>query len=511
MNLRDITLMSILPACVQLFPAPAAAASCESLTSLKFSDARVVKARVESTGQLDLQDEGAESAAKAATRTLKNLPLFCRVSATLTPTADSDIKIEVWLPASGWNGKFQAVGNGAWAGTISYAAMGTALRQGYATASTDTGHVGNSGEFALGHPEKLTDFGYRAVHEMTVKAKAIIDGYYGSAPRISYWNGCSTGGRQALKEAQRFPSDYNGIIAGAAANPRTHLALWRVSMTQALYKDAASYIPPKKFTLIHQAALDACDATDGIKDGIINDPTRCHFEPKVLECKHGDDASCLTSPQVETLKKLYAPLKNSVSGAQIFPPLEPGGELGWDVLEEDSPTFLNAVDQFKFIVYKDPKYDWRKLNFGADATLTDKLDNDTINARPALADFVGQGGKLLMYHGWSDPHVAPLTSVEYYNTVEREIGVTKAADSIRLFMVPAMAHCGGGDGPNVFDTMSAIEQWVEKGKAPEKLIASHRTNGAVDRTRPLCPYPQIAVYTGSGSIDDAANFACKRP
>ncbi len=220
---------------------------------------------------------------------MKDLPAFCRVAATLKPTEDSDIKIEVWLPASGWNHKFQAVGNGGWAGVISYGAMAEALHDGYATSSTDTGHVGATGKFALDHPEKLIDFGYRAVHEMTLKAKSVIDAFYGAAPRMSYWNGCSTGGRQGLKEAQRFPDDYDGIVAGAAASPRTHLSSWQIWLAQGVL-DPHNYIPASKYPMIHQAVLQACDAVDGLKDGVIEDPTRCHFDPKTIECKAGESA-----------------------------------------------------------------------------------------------------------------------------------------------------------------------------------------------------------------------------
>ena len=218
---------------------------------------------------------------------LANLPAFCRVTASLHPTSDSDIRIEVWMPASNWNGKLQSVGNGAWAGTIGYAALGAALTSGYATAATDTGHVGNTAKFVPGHPEKMVDYGYRAVHEMTVAAKALIAAFYGNGPRLSYWNGCSTGGRQGLMEALRYPADYDGIIAGAPVNFRTHQLTWELWVSQAVHRDAASYIPPAKYPAIHQAALEACDARDGLKDGLIDDPTQCRFDPKVLECKSG--------------------------------------------------------------------------------------------------------------------------------------------------------------------------------------------------------------------------------
>jgi feruloyl esterase len=443
------------------------------------------------------------------------------VAATLRPTADSDIKVEVWLPIAGWNGKFQAVGNGGWAGTISYPAMAEALRRGYATSSTDTGHTGTSGAFALGHPQKFIDFAYRSEHEMTVKAKAIVKAFYGNSPKYSYWNGCSTGGRQGLAEAQRFPDDFDGIIAGAQANPRTHLNAWQLSIAKAALADPAASIPPTKYPLIHKAVLDACDAADGLKDGLLNDPSRCHFDPKVLLCKGAPTAAsatgqdggsadeCLTPRQVETVRFIMSPAKTS-KGEEIFPGFAPGAELGWAALVGGPEPTVTAIDQYKYVVFKDPNWDWRTFELDRDVAAADKVDNGTINAiDPNLKPFTAHRGKLIMYHGWSDPLVGPGTSVNYFNRVSKALGPAKTQDSVRLFMVPGMGHCGGGEGPNTFDTLSALEQWVERGKAPDRILASHATNGMVDRTRPLCPYPQVATYKGSGSIDEAENFVCR--
>jgi feruloyl esterase len=401
--------------------------------------------------------------------------------------------------------KVQAVGNGAWAGVISYGPLSAAVRRGYAAASTDTGHGGGSASFALGHPEKLTDFAYRAVHETTVAAKAIITAFYGNNPRYSYWTGCSTGGRQGLKEAQRFPADFDGIIAGAPANYQTHLHVWSVAVAQAVHKTPESYIPPEKYPLIHKAVLDACDALDGVEDGLLQDPRRCPFDPKMLECQGADSTSCLTRPQVEAARKIYAPLKHARTGELIFPGMEPGSELGWAPLAGQKVAAV-ATDTFTHIVYQDPTWDWHTMNPDTDTALADKIDNGLINAiDPNLQPFFSHRGKLIMYHGWSDP-------VNYYQSVTRTMGSTaKTADSIRLFMVPGMAHCTGGEGPNTFDIVSAMEQWVEQGQAPEQIVASHSRNGSVDRTRPLCPYPQVARYKGSGSIDEAANFTCAAP
>jgi feruloyl esterase len=283
MNLKTI-LWVVLIADVVLGLAPANAATCESLSSLALANTAITSARLAPPGVFTPAGPSAATPSPA----LNNLPAFCRVTASITPTSDSDIAIEVWLPAAGWNGKLQSVGNGAWAGVIGYPALGAALAKGYAAAATDTGHIGNTASFVPGHPEKLVDYGYRAVHEMTVAAKAIVTAFYGSGPRLSYWNGCSTGGRQGLMEALRFPADYDGIIAGAPVNYRTHQLIWELWVAQAVHRDDASYIPETKYPAIHRAALDACDARDGLKDGLIDDPTRCRFDPKVLACTTGD-------------------------------------------------------------------------------------------------------------------------------------------------------------------------------------------------------------------------------
>jgi feruloyl esterase len=498
----------LLTTVIAVVAAPAGGASCESVSKLAIPNSAITSAQVVASGAFTAP------AGRGPAPSFKDVPAFCRVKATLTPSADSDIKIEVWLPAEGWNGKYQAVGNGGWAGTLSYGPLGAAVRRGYAAASTDTGHVGGSASFALGHPEKLTDFAYRAVHETTVAAKAIIANFYGNGPRYSYWNGCSTGGRQGLKEAQKFPADFDGIIAGAPANYQMHLHVWSVAIAQAVHKTPESYIPPEKYPAIHKAVLEACDTLDGLKDGLIQDPARCHFDPKVLQCSGDDSPACLTAPQVEAARKLYAPVKNSRTGAEIFPGMEPGSELGWAGLAGPNAAAV-ATDTFTYVVYKDPNWDWHTMNPDGDTALADKTDSGLIDAvDPNLKPFFSRKGKLLMYHGWSDQLIAPGNSVNYYKSAS-STGLSGAgrrpADSIRLFMVPGMAHCGGGEGPNTFDMVGALEQWVEQGKAPDQIVASHSQNGTIDRTRPLCPYPQIARYNGSGSIDDAANFTCAEP
>jgi feruloyl esterase len=430
------------------------------------------------------------------------------VQVTATPTSDSDIKIEVWLPAQGWNGKFQAVGNGGWAGTISYTALAAAVAGGYASASTDTGHSTPGGDFAIGHHEKLVDYAHRAVHEMTVQSKAIVNAFYGSAPKISFWNGCSTGGRQGIAEASMYPADFDAIVAGASPHPSSRLHAIRLAVSFVVNRSADSAIPPAKFPLLHGAMLDACDTLDGVKDGVIENPTRCRFDPTALVCKNGDGPSCLTAPQAETARLLYADVKHPVTGRVLYPPLlQPGSELSWGTLAGQTP-FQNAVDGFKVLVAKDPNWDWRTFKPAVDIDRMEELGSVIDTARPNLKPFFDRGGKLLMYHGWADRQVPAMSSVNYYNQVLDATGRNVAGKSIQLYMIPGMDHCQGGPGTDTFDKMASIEEWAAKGTAPNAIAASHASSGHVDRTRPLCPYPQVARYKGTGSTDSAENFSC---
>jgi tannase/feruloyl esterase len=481
-----------------------ASASCGDLATLALPNATITFAQAVDAGTFT------PPAAGEAAQAFRTLPAFCRVGATLKPTSDSDIKIEVWMPTAGWNGKFQAVGNGAFNGAIAYPAIGTALARGYAASSTDTGHVGGSASFALGHPEKTIDFGWRAVHEMTATSKKIIAAYYQAGPKFSYWNGCSAGGRQAMKEAQRFPADFDGIIAGAPGLDWTGRAAQAIRVAKALEKTESGRLSQPQTQLLHRAVVQACDALDGVKDGLIEDPTRCKFDPAVLQCKGSDDAACLTTPQVETARMIYAASVNPRTKREITG-LAPGSELGWTDMGWTASARATGLDQFRFIVFNDPGWDIQKFNFDSDIARAEETDDNTINAlEPNLKPFIDRGGKLIQYHGWSDPQISPGNSTQYYTRVLDVVGgAAKVLNSYRLFMAPGMAHCGGGEGPNTFDMVSALQQWVEHGKAPDQIIASHATKGVVDRTRPLCPYPQVAVYKGTGSTDEAANFECK--
>jgi len=438
-----------------------------------------------------------------------SLPAFCRVAARLKPTSDSDIGIEVWLPASGWNGKFLAVGSGGWGGSIAYDAMVEALRRGYATSATDDGHSGSSGSFLMGHPEKFVDFAYRAEHEMTVEAKALIKAFYGRDARYSYWNGCSGGGREGLLQAARFPDEFDGMIAGDPANVRRNAwALWLANQT---FKDSADAIPGSKYPMIHQAVLNACDAKDGVKDGLIENPEGCDVDFSKLACKGDDKADCLTERQVRTAQTIISPATDA-KGQTYFPRLEPGTELRWARLAGGPAPADLFLDQFRYLVYQDPNWDWRTFDLERDAAKANAINKDVDELDPNLTAFSKHHGKLLLYHGWADQQVAPGSTVEFYKSVLHETGDSAGtAEWLRLYMMPGMGHCSGGEGPDSFDKIGVLEEWVEHGKAPAEIVASHQSHGRVDRTRPLCPYPQVAHYKGSGSIDDAHNFSCVSP
>jgi len=491
---------------------PNTAALCEQLSSVKLPNTTITFAHIVDAGTFTPPSPigAARTPPDSAMQAFRGLPAFCRVAATLKPSAESDIKIEVWLPASGWNGKFQATGNGGWSGNIDRNALAAGIRRGYATASTDTGHQGGGGPW-MRNREKLVDYGHRAVHEMAVTGKAITAAFYGSQARLSYFTGCSGGGRQGLMAAQRYPEDFDGIVAGAPALNATGRAVFSMYVAQNLLLDEAAYIPESKYPAIHDAVLQACDALDGVKDRVIENPLVCSFDPKVMVCTAGDATSCLTPPQVEAARKMYQPVMNARTRKEVFPGLAYGSELGWDTFGAQQPFGL-GTQMFQFLVFDNPNWDFKTLNFDQDMTAVEKAEAGLINARdPNLKNFAARGGKLIQYHGWADPQIPAATSTQYYQSVLDTMGAEKVMESYRLFMVPGMNHCGGGDGAASFDMLTALEQWVEKKQTPDQVPASHITDGRVDRTRPLCPYPQIARYKGTGSTADAASFTCKAP
>jgi len=530
-------LPAVVISAVFLYASSARAATCDSLGVFPLQNAHVTSAQLVAAGAFTPPAppvvpgrEGAAGRAAAAGREgaagrggargagrgnqvnpYAMLPAFCRVAVTLTPSSDSDIRIEVWLPdSSTWNGKFQAVGNGGWAGTIGYAAMATALAAGYATTSTDTGHVGNTASFALGHPEKVIDIGYRAVHEMTVQAKAIVNGFYNSAPKYSYFNGCSLGGRQGITEAQRYPADYDGIVAGAVAWGGMDRYVGVIMNQAAMLKASGAYIPPEKYPAVHEAVLQACDGLDGVKDGILENPLACRFDPKVLQCKAGEDTvSCLTPAQVQSAKAIYAPSRDPKTGKVLTGGLMPGTELQWGTLY--SPQgYGNAIEAMKYIAMKDPSWDPATFNAASDVEKAQKADAEGVlkSDNPNVKAFFDRGGKLLMYQGFADPQVTSDNAIRYHQAVLDKVGKHVEGRSIELFMIPGMYHCQGGPGTDTFDKAAVLDAWVTTGKAPDRIVASHRTDGKVDRTRPLCVFPKVAKWNGSGSADEAQNFVC---
>ena len=501
-------LIAVITCCIA---APAAAQSpCDALAKLSLPDATITAAMPVEAGTFRAPNAPATAPAMST-------PAFCRVAATLTPTPESHIRIEVWLPpASVWNGKFLGTGNGGAAGIISYPALAAGLAKGYATTNTDMGTstTGLDFSFGVGHREMVIDWGYRSTHLMTVDAKVIAKAYYAKDPQQSYFMGCSTGGHQAITEARRYPEDYNGIVAGDPANNRVRLHMNGYWAYEATHDDPASYLPPSKLPMINRAVLNACDKNDGIADGIIDDPRTCTFDVASLQCKGADAADCLTAPQVAAMKKIYQGPKNPRTGEQIFPGMYLGSEinpLGMD------RTLANAPDSGRprpvpglaiWTSWQGPGYDWDKDASKVISELSPVLDD----ADPDLSAFKRRGGKLLLYTGWADPLIPAADTLNYYDGMQKKMGGAQAtADFARLFMVPGMGHCSGGSAPTRFDALAALEPWVEKGRAPEKMIAAQVTQGATVRTRPLCVYPQVAKWNSTGSSDDAANFSCVKP
>lgn len=522
---------AIFLAVFQLAALQAFARSCESLGNLKLPDTTITSAETVGAGAF----KAPQSEQNPIRGIFKTLPAFCRVVAEIRPTQDSDIKIEVWMPLTGFNGKFSGEGNGGFAGSINYGGLAAAILRGYASASTDTGHTGSAvdASWARGHAEKIIDFGYRAIHEMTLKAKAVVEAFYGQAPQRSFFAGCSNGGRQALMEAQRFPADYDGILVGAPANYWTRVFATHIWDIQALQTDPASYIPARKIPAIDTAVAAACDANDGLKDGIITDPSSCRFDPASIVCKDADSDNCLTDKQVATLTKIYS--GPHINGKQLFPGFMPGGESGgggwplWIVGQAPGKDLQTrfADGFFTNMITTSGPMDLKTIKVESAMNLAIEQQGRTFDAdNPDLKAFVNRGGKLIIYHGWSDAALPPLATIQYFKDVQKAIGKKATDGAVRLYMVPGMQHCFGGPGASSFgqfggltspdpehDIHVALEQWVEKGLAPGILIGAKAADepGAsqpAQMTRPLCPYPQVAKYKGSGDANDAANFVC---
>ena len=443
---------------------------------------------------------------------LSKLPSFCRVTGVIKPA----IRFEVWLPMKDWNGKFQGTGNGGYNGAIVYTALAAGLMKHYATANTDMGHVATQPDparWALHHPELVIDQGYRAQHETAEKAKAIVASFYGKHPSRSYFVGCSSGGWEALTEAHRYPHDYDGIIAGAPASEVVHLhagQLWGYL--------AARQIDVEKIQMISDAVVAQCDAKDGVKDGLVSDPLGCDFEPRQLACKSGQDPkSCLTPAEVTGLAQIYSGA-HYASGAQVYPGWPRGMEFALLQARRDGVAALGA-GTFRDMVFDNPQWDFHTINYDRDVKAEDEKIGAVMNdGSPDLAEFRRLGGKLILWHGWSDPLISPLHTIAYYGRLAAHLapkGTAKAAaltqvsDFARLFLAPGVMHCGRGPGPDTFESVEALDAWVEHGTAPDSMIATHKTAGKVDRSRPLCAYPHQAVYDGRGDINVAASFSCR--
>ena len=442
------------------------------------------------------------------------LPAFCRVTATLVPTPTSDIRAELWLPASGWNGNFIGTSPNGMGGNIPYGSMANALRDGYAVMGEDTGHRGNEANW-MDDQERRLDFGHRAIHEATAFAKALTTKFFQRAPRYSYMRECGGASTAALAVVQNYPADYDGVVVGGFAANWTRQTFGQMWPFAATHATPASYVPPAKYPAIHRAVMNACDALDGVRDGVLEDPTRCTWQPDAIACTDADTLECLTAPQVAAVRKAYGGPVNPRTGEKINSPLFRGSELEWELLLGPQP--LGGVGPmipfFRNFVFKDPAWDYRTrpLDFDADVARANTPDITVINAmKPDVSQFVHRGGRLILVNGWSNAIVPPGHTVDYYRDVRATIGERAATQGVRLYMVPDMSECNGGAGTDTFDMFAVMQRWVERGEAPAAVNASRvEPDGRVSRTRPLCPYPQVATYSGTGSTDEARNFSCK--
>ena len=439
------------------------------------------------------------------------LPAFCRVTATLRPSAASNIRMELWLPIAGWNGHFRGTSPNGLGGVINYNAMGVGLTDGFAVASTDTGHQGGETGW-MQVPDQVTDFAGRAMHETTVAGKALTMAYYGTAPRFSYMIECGGGSAAALHEVQKYPADYNGVVVGGHAAHLTRQMFGQLWLWGATHPDGVAILPSAKLPVLHAAVLDKCDALDGVKDGLLENPVRCAFDPKEIECKAADGPDCLSAPQVEAVRKIYAGPTNPRTGERVWPPLYRGSELDWSFFTESASPVGIATSTLRDAILKDPAWDYRTtpVDFDRHVALADRSEIARVNAsNPDISAYVRQGGKLILSGGWNNALVPAGAVLDYYQRVEAAIGGDDTRRAVRLYMVPGMIECNGGPGTDTFDLLGVMRRWVEQKQAPQEVLASRVEHGKVIRTRPLCPYPQVATYSGRGSTDSASSFTCK--
>ncbi len=530
-----------------LLATPAAAEDCAAISGLVLPHARITLAKAVSGGTF-VED----NAVGRAGRTYKGLPDFCRVRGVSTPVPGSEIEFEIWLPArERWTRRLHMVGNGAYVSNLPYPAIIARIQRGDVAVATNTGHIGSELTFVIGKPESIVDFSHRAVHESVVAAKAVTAAYYGAPAARSYFSGCSTGGYQGLSEAQRYPDDFDGIIAGAPGNNRSNLNLaflWNFKINHRPGDDATPILPHTKLAMITAAVVKTCDGLDGVVDGVVNDPRACRFNPASLQCAGPDAPTCLTAEQVDVVRKFYAGPTDARTGKAIYPGYLPGTEgvvggedssaPGWSAYwgNPKKPEPLR-LDFFRYWVFDDPNWDWKTFNWGSDIDAIDARVGATFNAvNPDLHAFKRRGGKMIMFMGWQDPVGAAEEAINYYEAVKAtspaKDEAARQADTqefVRLFMAPGMAHCAGGPGATHFSTATrnseppvsdaahdmaiALEEWVERGRAPETLIATRfDAPSGEDRKilfqRPLCTYPKIARYKG-GAQERADSFACE--
>lgn len=475
-----------------------------------------------------------------ATAPLRDLPAFCRIEAEAAPSDDSRITFEVWVP-SPWNGKLVTTGNGGYSNALSYRDMANALAQGYAATGGDTGHQSAADDllWGQGHPERIADWGSRSVHAITVPAKRIVERMAGRAPRRAYFYGCSTGGHQAYAEMQRYPDDFDGVVAGAPGNNRVRLNvgfLWQF-LANRRKGTREVILPASKLPLLTQRAVAACDANDGATDGVVDDPRTCRFDPATLQCAGNDGPECLTSEQVRAVKQMYGGARNPRTGDVIYPGWPPTSEAltvlasgapasgwhqYWGVSEPTRANFWRAW------LFNDRTWDPWQFDFDRHVALAEQRIGPLVDQTSVdLSTFKSRGGKAIVFQGWQDPVVNAIDTIAYYERLRTVQGSQSATDEFfRLFLVPGMGHCGGGPGAVSFgnsgekppvvdadhDLLMALDAWVERGRAPDRIIASRvlpEAPGGVARTRPLCAYPRRATYTGVGSTDRADSFICR--
>jgi pimeloyl-ACP methyl ester carboxylesterase len=483
-------------------PAARAATSCAEIAKLALPETTFTAAEEIASGEY----------APAGGPRQANLPVFCRVALTVSP----QIRIEVWLPKDTWNGRYRGEGGGGYAGQISYGGLAAGIRAGYATASTDTGHPASvGGTFALNPDGTLNmpviaDFAERSLRELVVKAKAVINAYYSKAPAYSYWNGCSTGGRQGLMAAQRFPDEYDGLVIGAPAINWDRFIAAELWPAIVMNSTLGGPIAASKLNAVTKAAVAACDQRDGVADGVINDPRKCTYDPGALACKAGDDlASCLSPAEADAIRKIWRGPTSS-TGERLWFGLEPGTPLGG--LAGTNP-FPIATTHFQHWLRQDPSFDWRTLteaDFEADFMRSQQKFNKVIGTDdPNLAAFRKSGGKMIIWHGEADSLIFPRGTVNYFERVlAASGGPRQVSEFARLFMAPGVGHCGGGDGPSPVGLFELLVNWVEKGVAPATVPASRRREDGTVTSRPLCAYPSTARWNGKESTDNAANFVC---